>query len=188
MPQLDQWLKQIGLEQYASLFEEAAIDFDILPDLTEAHVKQLGLPLGHQLKLMRAVKALSASPAAPAQSSESPVLADSGQAERRQLTVMFCDLVGSTALSQSMDPEALRELMRQYQERCRSVVDRYQGHVAQYLGDGMMIYFGWPRAHEDDAERALRSALEIVVAVKAVCPPRAFTGSHRHRHGRRGRG
>lgn len=89
-------------------------------------------------------------------------------AERRQLTVMFCDMVGSTALSHSLDPEALRELMAAYQATCKAVVDKYQGHIAQYLGDGLMVYFGWPRAHEDDAERAVRASMEIVDAVKKV--------------------
>jgi class 3 adenylate cyclase len=79
---------------------------------------------------------------------------------------LFCDLVGSTALSQQLDPEALRELMRQYQQACRGAIEKYDGHVAQYLGDGLMVYFGWPRAHEDDAERAVRAALEILSAVK----------------------
>ena len=92
-------------------------------------------------------------------------------AERRQLTVLFCDLVGSTALSQRLDPESLRELMRGYQRACAAVIEDYGGHVAQYLGDGLMIYFGWPRAHEDDAERAVRASLEIIQAVKAVAAP-----------------
>ncbi len=88
--------------------------------------------------------------------------------ERRQLTVMFCDLVGSTALTQKLDPESLRDLMQAYQQACRAVIDKYDGHVAQYLGDGLMVYFGWPKAHEDDAERAIRASLEIVEAVKKV--------------------
>ena len=92
-------------------------------------------------------------------------------AERRQLTVLFCDLVGSTALSQQLDPEQLRELMRVYQEACRQVIETYDGHVAQYLGDGLMVYFGWPHAHEDDAERAVRTSLEIIEAVKHVTAP-----------------
>ena len=88
--------------------------------------------------------------------------------ERRQLTVMFCDLVGSTALSELLDPEELRELIQTYRKACTDVVLRYDGHVAQYLGDGLMIYFGWPIAHEDAAERGVRSALEMVQAVKAI--------------------
>ena len=91
--------------------------------------------------------------------------------ERRQLTVLFCDLVGSTALSQRLDPESLGELLRGYQRTCGAVIDDYNGYVAQYLGDGLMVYFGWPRAHEDDAERAVRAGLEIVQAVKQVDAP-----------------
>ena len=92
--------------------------------------------------------------------------------ERRQLTVMFCDLVGSTALSQELDPEDLRALMQRYQHICGAAVERHAGHVAQYLGDGLMVYFGWPRAFEDAAQRALLTALEIVDAVKAVAAVR----------------
>ena len=98
----------------------------------------------------------------------SPVGNTALDGERRQLTVMFCDLVGSTALTQELDPEPLRELMHAYQQACRTVIDKYDGHVAQYLGDGLMIYFGWPKAHEDDAERAIRASLEIVDTVKKV--------------------
>src|SRR5262249_33508909 len=104
----------------------------------------------------------------------SPERSLSIEAERRQLTVMFCDLVGSTALAHTLDPESLRELMRAYQQTCGRVVEKYEGHVAQYLGDGLMVYFGWPKAHEDDAERAVRSALEIVDAVKSIPAPIAL--------------
>jgi class 3 adenylate cyclase/tetratricopeptide (TPR) repeat protein len=166
-------LAEAGLSQYADLLEQAAIDIDVLPYLTEAHLKELGIPLGHQIRLLRAAKSGPHShdriqtAGAAEQVAPSP-----GGAEFRQLTVLFCDLVGSTQLSQSMDAEALRELMQAYQECGRVVVTRYEGHVAQYLGDGMMVYFGWPRAHEDDAERALRSALDLVEAVKHVAAPR----------------
>ena len=168
MQPLRAWLEHIGLAHYASLFEDAAIDLEVLPHLTEEHFRQLGLPLGHQIKLLQAAKGLGDQPAPSPPSVQTGVAAPTEGAERRQLTVMFCDLVGSTALSQTMDPEALRETMRNYQETCRDVIAGYQGHVAQYLGDGLMIYFGWPQAHEDDVERALRSALEIVTAVKTV--------------------
>ncbi len=97
--------------------------------------------------------------------------ARSPEAERRQITVMFCDLVGSTALSEKLDPEDLREVMAGYQKTAGAVIERYEGHVAQYLGDGLMVYFGWPKAHEDDAVRALQSSLEIVEAVKSVKAP-----------------
>ena len=102
-------------------------------------------------------------------------------AERRQLTVLFCDLVGSTALSERLDPEELRDLMQAYQRACGEVIERYEGHVAQYLGDGVMVYFGWPRAHEDDAVRAIRASLEVVDAIsklKAASPLQARIGIH----------
>ena len=103
------------------------------------------------------------------------------QAQRRQLSVLFCDLVGSTALAERLDPEALRDLMQDYQQTCREVIARYEGHVAQYLGDGLMVYFGWPQAHEDDAARAIRAGLEMVDAVsrlESITPIRARVGIH----------
>jgi class 3 adenylate cyclase/tetratricopeptide (TPR) repeat protein len=178
MGTIRQWLAGIGLEQYAQAFEREQIDADSAPYLTEANLKDLGLPMGPRARFLAAVQALSPSPrptsvATPSGNApeQGPATAD---AERRQLTVMFCDLVGSTVLAQNLDPEQLRELMRAYQQACGAVVDKYGGHVAQYLGDGLMVYFGWPRAHEDDAERAVRSALEIVASVKQVAAPSAL--------------
>ena len=95
---------------------------------------------------------------------------------------MFCDLVGSTELSTKHDPETLRDLMQAYQHVCGEVIERYEGHVAQYLGDGLMVYFGWPRAHEDDAERALRASLDVVNEVKTVNSPSPLQSAHRHCH------
>ena len=149
------WLAQIGLEKYAALFAEHEISADLLADLTESDVAQLGLPIGPRRRLMLTIAALRSQ--APAQA-----------AERRQLTVMFCDLVGSTALAARLDPEELRELMQAYRAAVTAVVAHYEGHVAQYLGDGLMVYFGWPHAHEDDAERGVRAALDIVGAVRSV--------------------
>jgi class 3 adenylate cyclase/tetratricopeptide (TPR) repeat protein len=156
-----EWLVEVGLEQYTDLFQREQIGLDLVPELTDADLVQLGLPLGPRKRLLKAASALGAAAA-------STPVAFPKQAERRQLTVMFCDLVGSTQLSQTVDPEALRELMTAYQRACTAVVERYAGHVAQYLGDGLMIYFGWPTAHEDDAERAVRASLEILVAIKEV--------------------
>ena len=107
--------------------------------------------------------------------------ASPAQAQRRQLSVLFCDLVGSTALAERLDPEELRDLMQDYQQACREVISRYEGHVAQYLGDGLMVYFGWPQAHEDDAGRAIRAGLEMLDAVsrlESVTPIRARVGIH----------
>ena len=154
------------------MFAEHEITLEVLPDLTEADIDRLALPTGPRRRLMIAVQALGA--ATRAQGSARACRASCRQpgishdADRRQLTVMFCDLVGSTALAERLDPEELRELMQAYRKACGEVVARYDGHVAQYLGDGLMVYFGWPSAHEDDAERSVRAALEIVQAVKGV--------------------
>jgi predicted ATPase/class 3 adenylate cyclase len=152
------WLESNGLGTYAELFAENEIDLDLLPQLTESDLEKLGLSVGARRRLVLAIESLGTSDLQEG----SEHAAESAHAERRQLTVLFCDLVGSTSLSQRLDPEALRELMGRYQQNCRTVVEKYDGHVAQYLGDGVMVYFGWPRAHEDDAERSVRAALEIV--------------------------
>ena len=156
MSKIRAWLEENGLGAHAERFEAERIDHDILPQLTDEALTALGLPLGDRLRLLGAIKDLEAPPA-PRQ-----------EAERRQITVMFCDLVGSTALSEKLDPEDLRTLMQNYQQAAGAVIERYGGHVAQYLGDGLMTYFGWPQAHEDDAERAVRASLDIVEAVGAM--------------------
>ena len=167
------WLTTLGLEQYADTFESQAIDFELLPVLADAEFDRLGIhTLGHRLKLARAIAALRAVPSPAQVAGVAAAPSHSVGPERRQLTVMFCDLVGSTALSQELDPEDLRLLMQRYQQACGAAVERHAGHVAQYLGDGLMVYFGWPHAHEDDAVRALHAALEIVDAVKAIASPR----------------
>ena len=160
---IDGWLRGIGLEQYAQTFRDNAIDADVLCDLTDEHLRELGLPLGARLKLLRAVAALSTGqmPISPEITTPAPRT----DAERRQVTVMFSDLVGSTALSARMDPEDLREVISAYQKCVADTVGRFGGFVAQYMGDGVLIYFGYPQAHEDDAERAVRAGLELVAAV-----------------------
>jgi class 3 adenylate cyclase/tetratricopeptide (TPR) repeat protein len=172
MPSVRSWLESVGLVQYAELFEAQAIDFELLTELTEEDLQKLGIAvLGHRLRLMKAIATLSGRPSARQEAvanGDHTRIGVPTAPERRQLTVMFCDLVGSTALSRRLDPEDLRALMQEYQEVCRQVVERYQGHVAQYLGDGLMCYFGWPRAHEDDAQRAVRAALEIVDEIKRI--------------------
>src|SRR5215831_11389873 len=157
MDRLSIWLQTLGLERYASVFIENDIDLEALALLTDAELKELGVSLGHRKKLLKAIAELkgSESPAqpSPAQVSERHPRSDESipvEGERRQLTVMFCDLVGSTALAERLDPEELRGLMQRYQRACGEVVTRYDGHVAQYLGDGLLVYFGWPAAHEDD--------------------------------------
>jgi class 3 adenylate cyclase len=157
------WLRSLGLGQYEALFRASEIDVDILPELTEVDLEKLGVPLGPRKRLLRAISVLAAetSAAPPASTAAKPQDA----AERRQLTVMFCDLVGSTALSARFDPEELREEIRAYQNTVSGVVARYDGFVAKFMGDGVLAYFGYPRAHEDDAERAVRAGLEIEAAV-----------------------
>lgn len=173
-----EWLENHGLGQYAQLFDENDVDLEILPDLTEDDFENLGISLGHRKKLLRAIDALSAGPepaggetAAPDEmAAEQATTFPRREAERRQLTVMFCDLVGSTTLSGKVDPEDFRAIIQAYQEACSGVVTRFEGYVAKYLGDGMLAYFGYPQAHEDDAERAVRAGLGIIDAVAQLKP------------------
>ncbi len=176
MDALTAWLKTLGLERYAQLFAESEVDLEALRLLGEQDFEKLGVPLGPTKKLLKAIAELNGPQASAAMRQDVPdqVRTSRGpraEAERRQLTVMFCDLVGSTALAHRLDPEDLRHLMQVYQRTCGEVIERYEGHIAQYLGDGLMIYFGWPQAHEHDAERAIHAALEIVDAVKTVQAP-----------------
>ena len=162
---LRDWLASLELEHLTQVFEENQVSLRDLPLLAEDDLKELGLALGPRKRLLSAIADLSPSNrtlAAEGQSSGEPPPAS---AERRQLTVLFCDLVGSTELSQRLDPEDMREVMRAYQDAVAGEVARYEGHVAKFMGDGVIAYFGYPRAHEDDAERAIRSALSIVQAI-----------------------
>jgi class 3 adenylate cyclase len=161
------WLRSLGLGQYEALFRASEIDADILPELTEIDLEKLGVPLGHRKRLLRAISGLAAAETSAAPSASAGAKPQDA-AERRQLTVMFCDLVGSTALSVRFDPEELREELRAYQNAVSGVVARYDGFVAQFQGDGVLASFGFPRAHEDDAERAVRAGLEIAAAVAGV--------------------
>ena len=165
MRDVRQWLSQYGLAQLAEVFEREQIDLDAARTLTDVDIKELGLPLGVRSKLRAAIQALQNTALATESLVKPEAECKAQSAERRQLTILFCDLVGSTALSQRLDPERLRELMQAYQQACRGVIEKYEGHVAQYLGDGLMVYFGWPQAHEDDAARAIRAGLEVSDAV-----------------------
>ena len=167
---IDGWLRGIGLEQYAQTFRDNAIDADVLRDLTDEHLRELGLPLGARLKLLRAVAALGAGEQTPVSPEITPP-APRTDAERRQVTVMFSDLVGSTALSARMDPEDLREVISTYQKCVAETVRHFDGFVAKYMGDGVLVYFGYPQAHEDDAERGVRAGLELTAAVTALKSP-----------------
>ena len=164
MESIEKWLEQLGLRQYGSAFVQADIDPSVLPDLSEADLERLGVTLGHRKKLLRAIAALIESAANGAASP--PVgIAAAPEAERRHLTVMFCDLVGSTALSSRLDPEDLRAVIAAYHRQATEVIQAGGGFVAQYMGDGVLAYFGYPQAHEDDAERAVRAALRLVDAI-----------------------
>jgi len=164
------WLRGLGLEQYETLFRENDIDAEILGDLTDSDLEKIGVSLGHRKHLLKAVEALAGwSPALPPASTAIPRIADA--AERRQVTVMFSDLVGSTALSARMDPEDLREVIAAYHKCVSETVRRFGGFVAKYMGDGVLIYFGYPQAHEHDAERAVRAGLELIAAMTALKSP-----------------
>src|SRR5229473_6528195 len=171
MQQVADWLKRLGVEQYAHCFDEHDIDFSILRDLTDQDLEKIGVQsLGHRRKLLRAIADLNdikkSAPAAAIAAAAAPAAPRPLDfAERRQVTVMFTDLVGSTALSARMDPEDLREVISAYQNRVAETVRRFDGFVAKYMGDGVLIYFGYPQAHEDDAECAVRAALALVEAV-----------------------
>jgi predicted ATPase/class 3 adenylate cyclase len=165
------WLRRLGLEQYEAAFRENKIDDTVLPRLTAEDLKELGVgAVGHRRKLLDAIAALRAQASAPTLLSEaSPAVDQTAKdaAERRQVTVMFADLVGSTALSARMDPEDLLEIISAYERCVADTVGRFGGFVAKYMGDGVLIYFGYPQAHEDDAERAVRAGLEAIAAVRA---------------------
>ncbi|MCA1477645.1 adenylate/guanylate cyclase domain-containing protein [Bradyrhizobium sp. NBAIM08] len=174
-----QWLRGLGLERYIKTFCDAEITSEVLPELTEADLRELGLPLGPRKAVLRAIHALAPpiTPVAveanrPANYVKPSIPSD---AERRQLTVMFVDLVGSTALASGRDPEELRDLLQAYHNTVVGEIDRFEGHIAKFLGDGVLAYFGWPRAHEDEAERAVRAGLRVTKAVASLTEPSGAT-------------
>ncbi len=180
-----QWLNGIGLGQYETLFREQAIDADVLPDLTETDLEKIGVPLGHRKRLMRAIAGLAgaaptatAAPSRPAPAAPFPSPPASGaDAERRPITVMFCDLVGSTGLAARLDAEDWRNLVGAYLDEAQNAVTGLGGHVLKKLGDGLMALFGYPQAQENDAERAVRAALAIQRALAALNARNARAGA-----------
>ena len=162
------WLRGLSLGQYEATFLENEIDAEVLLELTETDLEKIGGPLGHRKRLLKAIASLN-----PAQARGPPLtpLPQEDAAERRQLTVMFCDLVGSTAMSARLDPEDMREVIRAFQDACSGAIARYDGIVAKFMGDGLLAYFGFPRAHEEDAERAVRAGLYIAAAVAKLDTP-----------------
>ena len=172
MIDIARWLAEQGLEQYAEVFAANAVEGEVLCSLTEADLKDLGISaLGHRKKLLHSIAALRTQmEAATSQRSRGLQKAGPSVAERRQLTVLFCDLVGSTELSGRLDPEDLREVIGSYQDVCIEVASQFEAYVAKFLGDGVLIYFGWPQAHEDDAERAVSAGLALIEAIARLRP------------------
>jgi class 3 adenylate cyclase/tetratricopeptide (TPR) repeat protein/ABC-type transport system involved in cytochrome c biogenesis ATPase subunit len=163
MKGIAEWLASIGLSEYAQRFADNAIDLSVIRDLTEQDLKDLGVPLGHRRKILRAIAELDGLAPAPTQTATEPALRD--EPERRHLTVMICDLVGSTALSARLDPEDMGAVMDAYHAACARITRTYDGFLAEFRGDGILAYFGYPIAHEDDAERTVRAGLDIIAAV-----------------------
>ena len=174
--QISAWLESLGLDRYREAFQQNAITWDVLPELTDGDLASLGVVLGHRKRLLRAISKLSQSregdcleslPFPTSQETKrSP--SDRDQAERRQLTVMFCDLVGSTELARRLDPEDLQAAIRRFLDVCSEAISRFNGYIAKYMGDGLLVYFGYPHAHEHDAERAVHAGLAVLELVKAL--------------------
>src|SRR3984885_1982341 len=170
------WLRALGLEQYEAALRENAVDADLLPSLTAEDLKDLGITaVGHRRRLLDAIAklrvngALPDDPSTPAQtagsSDDEPDRPQQSVAERRQVSVMFCDMTDSTQMSTRLDPEDFGAVIRSYQSCVAATITRFDGFIARYVGDGVLIYFGYPRAHEDDAERAVRAALAIIAEI-----------------------
>ena len=170
------WLDNLGLSIYLESFQHNAITWDVLTELNEGDLEALGVLLGHRKILLRAIAQLSQSAEVMGPGSipvgvipeEQPFPPERDQAERRHLTVMFCDLVDSTTLSRRLDPEDLQDVIRRFLDACSQAIGRLNGYIAKYMGDGMLVYFGYPHAHENDAERAVHAGLAILETVKAL--------------------
>jgi class 3 adenylate cyclase/tetratricopeptide (TPR) repeat protein len=168
---IGEWLDELGLRKYAEVFAQNDVGVDVLPHLTEQHLKEIGVSLGDRVRLLKAIERMNGDQPSPTRTeaarpsdaiSQAERRAPRGESERRQLTVMFCDLVGSTGLSARLDPEDMQDLIRAYRETCSRVVTEYNGYIAKFMGDGVLAYFGYPQALGNDAERAVRAGLSIV--------------------------
>src|SRR5260370_4342265 len=162
VPDVEQWLDDLDLRQYAQTFVKNGVDSRALRYLTEQDLQDLGVLLGHRRILMGAIGKLAGQDAGVASDAREPGASTRDEAERRQLTVMFCDLVGSTALSTELDVEDYRELIRTFHDICANAVARYDGFLAKFMGDGLLAYFAYPVAHDDAAQRAAPPALDVV--------------------------
>src|SRR5215468_7436653 len=162
---ITEWLASLGLPEYAQRFAENGIDVSVLRYLTDQDLEKIGVLLGHRRKMLAAIAELSGAASVMPQPASPPEEKRRHDAERRQLTVMFTDLVGSTVLSAKLDPEDLRGIITAYHRCCADLVERHGGFVAKYMGDGVLVYFGYPQAHEHDAERALQAGLALVEVV-----------------------
>src|SRR5271169_1663132 len=159
-----EWLRSLGLGRYEATLRDNEIDDAVLSDLTDGDLEKLGVPMGHRKRLLKAIVSLGSTETTAKPTNPAPTPTSPDVAERRQLTVMFCDLVGSTAMSARLDPEDMREVISSYHRSCANCVERDGGFVAKYMGDGMLAYFGYPQAHEHDADLAARTGLAIVEA------------------------
>ena len=155
------WLRNLGLQQYEAVFRENDIDAEAVGDLTDADLEKLGVTLGHRKRLLKAIVSLGATEPAPKPTSPAPLTLSTDAAERRPITVMFCDLVGSTSIAAKLDAEDWRNLVNAYLDEASAAVTGLGGHVLKRLGDGLMALFGYPKAQENDAERAVKAALAI---------------------------
>jgi class 3 adenylate cyclase len=177
MKEIGEWLEKLGMSEYAQRFIENDIDTNVLGDLTDHDLQELGVSsLGHRRKILRAVAELADTASTKPKTEQTHLL---DEAQRRQLTVMFCDLVGSTMLSAKLDPEDLRGVIAAYHRCCSDLVEQNGGFVAKYMGDAVLAYFGYPKAEEHDAERSVRAALALVEAVpelKTVAPLQVRVG------------
>ena len=168
---LRSWLSRIGLGCHADCFAENGVDWDVLRELSEADLKELGLSLGDRKRLLKAIcelKSLEPAPVEPPRHVAVEGVQPNVVAERRTITVMFVDLVGSTPMSEQLDPEDMREVLGAFRAGCAAAIEAEDGHIARYLGDGILVYFGYPHAHEDDSARAVRAGLGIVDRLQAI--------------------
>ena len=165
--ELEDWLRSVGLERYRKVFQDNEVDFKVLPTLTVEDLKDLGVnAVGDRRKFLNAIASLRTETVANQRLFDSDLTI--GRSERRRVTVLFCDLVGSTALAATMDPEDLHKLLAAYRRCLWEIVHRFDGFVGKFTGDGVLACFGYPDAHEDDAERAVQAGLEVVSAVSAL--------------------